>query len=167
MVSNIDSQGPNPADLPEGPSSRKRARCRKVEMTITRDSRCMVDVEIEWLGGELVPGQGKATDTPEGRMLAGAAAALQAVSRVTKGDLALELRGTKLVRAFDNSIIIVALRAQRRGHRYDLIGSAVAPRDDVVRGAVLAVLAGTNRILEPQTPFPESTLDPNEQTTAE
>lgn len=120
-----------------------------MDTTITRDSRCTVEVVVEWTGGELVRGRSETTNTPEGRVLAGATAAIQAVRDVTEGALRLHLRGTKLVRAFDTLIVIVALRGESRDRRYDLIGSTVAPDDDVVRGSVLAVLDATNRVLEP------------------
>ncbi len=148
------------ADPPDSRPSRRRARCHSVETRTSRDSRCMVRVEVEWISGEIVEGQGQATDTPEGRMQAGATAALEAVSRVGEGAIGLEIRGTKLVRAFDGLIVIAALRALRGEHRYDLIGSTVAPRDDVARGAVLTVLDATNWILEPRAPV-EAAGDPN------
>jgi hypothetical protein len=60
----------------------------------------------------------------------------------------LELRGTRLVRAFDSLLVIVAVRARIRDRRVDLIGATVAPEDDVTRGAVRSFLDATNRLLE-------------------
>jgi hypothetical protein len=143
-----------PTVPPGTPQQRKRVRVRSVETTITRDSRLTVRVELEWIAGELLTGEGLGTNTPQGRMMAGAAAAIEAIAPVAEGVVALEIRGTKLVRAFDNLIVITALRGQVPGRRFDLIGSTVAPQDDLSRGAVLAVLDATNRILEPHVPPP-------------
>jgi hypothetical protein len=80
--------------------------------------------------------------------MAGVVAAVQAIEGVVGEWLRLEVRGAKAVQVFDNLLVIVALRAQAGDRRIDLIGSIVAPEDDLVRGAVLAVLDATNRVVE-------------------
>ena len=103
---------------------------------------------MEWLGGPAFVGIGQGNATPQGRALAGAEAALQAVVQAASAALELELRGTRLVRAFDSLLVIVAVRARILEQRVDLIGATVAPGDDVTRGAVLSFLDATNRLLE-------------------
>jgi hypothetical protein len=102
---------------------------------------------MEWPGGTRIRGLGRGTATREGMLIAGADAALEALTRITGDSLTLEYRGAKVVRAFDALVIIVALRAHAPERRYDLIGACTAPEDDVVRGVVLGVLDATNRIL--------------------
>lgn len=123
-----------------------RVRCHSVASKTTQDSRCAVEVEMEWAGTR-IRGLGKGTATREGMLIAGADAALDALSQVTKDAMSIEYRGAKVVRAFDALVIIVALRAHAGERRYDLIGACTAPEDDVVRGVVLGVLDATNRIM--------------------
>lgn len=124
-----------------------RVRCHSVASKTTQDSRCAVEVEMEWPKGTRIRGLGKGTATREGMLIAGADAALDALSKIAKDAMSLEYRGAKVVRAFDALVIIVALRAHAGDRRYDLIGACTAPEDDVVRGVVLGVLDATNRIL--------------------
>jgi hypothetical protein len=129
-------------------NSSRRVRFHSVRSETTPDSKCRIRVEVEWGQGSFVPGESEGTATREGRLIAGAAATLQAIEKVTQGILKLEFRGAKVVRAFDTFVIIVALRGHALGRRYDLIGACEAPDDDVVRGVVLSVLDATNRVLE-------------------
>lgn len=130
------------------PSPRQRVRVHSIKSETTPDSRCRVEVEIEWAAGTRIQGRGEGTSTQEGQLIAGALAVLEAIDRVTRGLMRLDYRGAKVVRAFDSLVIIVALRAEVPDRRYDLIGAVQAPGDDVVRGVVLSVLDATNRILE-------------------
>lgn len=132
---------------PMTPDRIKRVRCQGVHTEIAQDSSCRTRVEVEWTNGAIFHGEGQDTNTPQGRIRAGALAALKAAENATGGALSLSLRGAKYIRAFDRRVVIVALRGKSEADRYDLIGSAAAPDDDLVHGAVLAVLNGTNRIL--------------------
>ena len=70
----------------------------------------------------------------------------EALSRFADGGIQFELLGVKSTRAFDANIIIVsvAMRGPDGGRR--LIGCVIA-EDDVLRGAVVAVLSATNRVM--------------------
>jgi hypothetical protein len=70
------------------------------------------------------------------------------VRHIAGASIDLELRGIRLVRAFDALLVIVAVRARVADRRMDLIGATVAPGDDVTRGAVLSFLDATNRLVE-------------------
>jgi hypothetical protein len=63
-----------------------------------------------------------------------------------QGAVGFELLGVKAVRAFDATVIIVSLATQgdEGGHR--VVGSYLT-ENDAARGAALAVLNATNRIL--------------------
>jgi len=142
---------------------RTRVRCRRIDAEITPDSGCRVRVELEWVGSAAFEGHGSGNATPEGRMLAGAAAAIEALQAASGDAVRLELRGAKRVRAFDSLLVIIAVRASGDDRRHDLIGSTVAPGGDITRGAVLSVLDATNRVLEryaPAAPPPDTLPTP-------
>jgi hypothetical protein len=132
---------------PMSPDRIQRVRCQGVYTENSQDSSCRTRVEVEWTSGTIFEGEGEGNQTAEGQIRAGALAALRAAENATGGALTLHLRGVKAIKAFDRQVVIVALRGESPKNRYDLIGSAAAPDDDLVRGAVLAVLNGTNRIL--------------------
>ncbi len=52
----------------------------------------------------------------------------------------------KSVRAFDTNVLIVSIESQRDGVSRRLVGSFLAS-DDIPRGAAVAVLNATNRLL--------------------
>lgn len=105
-------------------------------------------VSLEWKEAERLHGSSTGLDTPEGRVRAGAVSTLEAAGGVLTGGLELELRGIKVVRAFDSHVVLVSLRGRSDSGQYELIGSTTAPEGDLVEGGVLAVLDAINRILE-------------------
>lgn len=133
---------------PRRKPGRRRVRLHSVDSETTQDSRCRVTVEIEWEEGVPIRGEGRGTATPQGRMIAGGRATLEAIGKVAKGVMSVDLRGAKMVRAFDSLVIIVSLRADVSDRRYDLIGACQAPDNDIEKGVVLSVLDATNRVLE-------------------
>ena len=60
--------------------------------------------------------------------------------------MGFELLGVKAVRAFDATVVIVSLSARDAAHASRLVGSYLTDNDPP-RGAALAVLNATNRIL--------------------
>jgi hypothetical protein len=70
---------------------------------------------------------------------------MEAIESFSQNGLGLELMGVKLVRAFDANVIIVSC-SQRTARTTRLVGCYLADRD-AVRGAALAVLNATNRVL--------------------
>ena len=105
-------------------------------------------VSLEWKEGELFHGSSLALNTPEGRVRAGAASTMEAAGGILTGGLQLELRGIKVVRAFDSQVVLVSLRGFSDSAQYELIGSTTAPEGDLVEGGALAVLDAINRIME-------------------
>jgi hypothetical protein len=118
-----------------------------VQKTPHRDGSFTVEVTLELPGGREGRGEARGHPIPESRMRAGARAALHALKALTDEELTLEVRGTKAVRAFDASVVIVAVRVRDDQGRRDLIGAVAAPDDDPIRGGVLAVLFALNRFL--------------------
>jgi hypothetical protein len=62
------------------------------------------------------------------------------------GGAGFELLGVKAVRAFDATVVIVSLTVSTNGSAQRVVGSYLTD-DDLARGAALAVLHATNRIL--------------------
>lgn len=136
-----------PASAHTDPDAQRRARLVDVQDTPHRDGSFSVEVTLELSGGRRGTGEARGHPIPESRMRAGARAALHALASLTDEELDLELRGAKAVRAFDASVVIVAVRVRTEEGRRDLIGAVAAPDDDPTRGGVLASLFALNRFL--------------------
>jgi hypothetical protein len=93
-------------------------------------------------------GEAEGTQTLEGELRAGAQAAVVAATKAADGKLALSLRGVKAVRAFDSWIIVVSVGCRGEVENRRLIGAYPSEERDMARGAALAVMDATNRVLE-------------------
>lgn len=78
-------------------------------------------------------------------MRCAAQACLNALSAVIR-ETAFELLGVKSVRAFDATVVIVSVASSNPGEGPRLVGSYLADTD-LPRGAALAVLNATNRLV--------------------
>src|SRR5690349_12008124 len=83
---------------------------------------------------------------PAGRQRGAAQACVDARTQAVHGDMSFELLGVKAVRAFDATVVIVSLAVQGEGSGHRVVGSYLT-ENDAARGAALAVLNATNRIL--------------------
>ena len=124
----------------------RRERLSFGGFTFTRSpaGRCTAQIDLEY-DGRKVSGKCEGQSSPVGDLRLGAEAALNAIEVFTQGALGLELLGVKVVRAFDANVVIVSC-AQRSARSTRLVGCYLADRD-AVRGAALAVLNATNRVL--------------------
>lgn len=75
-----------------------------------------------------------------------AQAAVLALESAIGRRVTFELLGVKSLRAFDANVIIVSLTTHGEGPARRIVGSYLA-EDDLERGAALAVLHATNRLL--------------------
>lgn len=124
-----------------------RARLRDFRFSRTQAAICTAEVELEAPDGRRVVGRGRGAAIPTGEVRAAAEATLAALALLApEGALPLELAGVKSLRAFDETIVIVAITADRAGEPARLLGCVLAG-GDVARGAVLATLNATNRVL--------------------
>ena len=124
-----------------------RARLRDFRFSRTQAAICTAEVELEAPDGRRVTGRGRGAAIPTGELRAAAEATLVALALLApEGALPLELAGVKSLRAFDETIVIVAITADRSGEPVRLLGCVLAD-GDVARGAVLATLNATNRVL--------------------
>lgn len=124
---------------------RERLRFADFQFTRTPDGKCAADVALEW-EGTIVRGKSSGLSNPMVDLRVAAEAALQALQTFTEGGLEFELIGVKAVRAFDANVIIVSLSVRQDGALRRLLGVALV-EDNPTRGAVLALLNATNRVL--------------------
>lgn len=131
---------------------RQRLRFDDLRQDTTPDGRCRVEVRLEWCDLSH-RGTAEGVATHEGRLRAAALAALGATVSAGEGGVELGLSGIKAVRAFDGWVVVVAIRGKVDEQRYRLLGCAAIETEDALpRGAVLAVLDATNRVMEPFVP---------------
>ena len=125
----------------------KRERLRFTDFRFRRasDGRCSAEVEFEWLDGQKVRGTASGQSSPTVDLRVAADAALRAIETFSDSALAFELIGVKSIRVFDANVVIVSIGNRNDGPRR-LLGSCLV-EDDPVRGAVIAVLNATNRML--------------------
>ena len=105
-------------------------------------------VKLRGRGGQTVVGVAESTAKMSGELRSAALATVDAVCQAvgTPGS-EVEFLGVRLVKAFEATVVIVALAVpQRDGAKRRLVGAYLAD-DDVVRGAAIAVLNATNRYL--------------------
>ena len=126
---------------------RERLRFESLEYEEFPNGRCRAQVTLEWAGNVRFEGASDGTSTLEGGLRAGAQATLLAAIEAASDELSLALRGVKAVRAFDAWLVVVSVLGTSKDETYRLLGSYPCPDDDTVRGAAMAVLDATNRVL--------------------
>lgn len=95
---------------------------------------------------EVWVGEGEGLGSQSGELRTAADACVAALSKAILGKATIELLGVKSVRAFDNNVVIVSMAYTEDGKGQRLVGCFLADTDSA-RGAALAVLNATNRIL--------------------
>ena len=127
---------------------RERLRFESFILEEFQTGRCTARVQFGWAHGVIYAGEAEGIKTMEGQLRAAAHATLQALRKATNGSLALELVGVKAVRVFDTWVVIAAARGENDGEAIRLTGSFTCEEDgEVARGAVMALLNATNRVL--------------------
>lgn len=132
----------------------RRTRLRFEEYLLERfpDGRCRAEVRMAWTRDRRFIGEAWGTQTMEGEIRASADAALAAVTQSTGGTLELTLRGAKAFKAFDAWMVVVSVNARSSEGTRRLWGAFPCVDEGTGRGAVLAVLDSTNRILAQYLP---------------
>jgi hypothetical protein len=106
---------------------------------------CRARVTLAWPDGPRFEGEARGLTSQAGELRCAAQAALQALAQAVQ-DPAFELVGVKAVRAFDATVVIVSLGLPGHSEGPRVVGSYLT-EGDVPRGAALAVLNATNRLL--------------------
>ena len=107
---------------------------------------CRARVHLSWIDGREFLGESEGVTSQAGELRCSAEAALRALEQAVNPDVALELLGVKAVRAFDATVVIVSLSVRSEGNVWRMVGSYLTETDPP-RGAALAVLNATNRVL--------------------
>ena len=123
-------------------------RLRFAEFVLDRlpNGRCRARVGLTWKESEQFTGENEGLGSQAGELRCAAQACVDALTQAVQGDMSFELLGVKAVRAFDATVVIVSLSARDAEHASRLVGSYLT-ENDPPRGAALAVLNATNRIL--------------------
>lgn len=125
--------------------NRQRLRFSEFKFQRTPGGRCTAEVELEWIEGIKVRGSASGQSSPTVDLRVAAEAALRAIERFSDNVLQFDLAGVKSIRAFDANVIIVSITNRAEGPA-KLLGSCLV-EEDQARGAVIAVLGATNRVL--------------------
>jgi hypothetical protein len=138
-----------PAMLAQAQSRRERLRFNNFRFARTPAGICSAEVELEWMDGVRVAGKATGPSSPMGDIRVSADATLRALESFSGGTLSFELAGIKALRAFDANIVIVAvtLRQADDGDGPKRLLGVYLAEHEPVRGAVVAVLNATNRVL--------------------
>jgi hypothetical protein len=135
------------SDNPNTALNFRRERVKFADFSFVRTpaGHCSAEVTLEW-DGALFTGKSSGQSSPLGDFRVAAEAALRALDDFTKGALQLELLGIKHLRAFDANLLIVSVSTRENGQYTRLVGCYLA-ETDTRRGAAMAVLNATNRVL--------------------
>ncbi len=136
---------PSPAPAAEPGVKRERLRFTDFKFERSVDGRCTAEVELEWTEGVRVRASSTGQSSQTGDLRVAAEAGLRAIERFSDGALSFELVGIKSIRAFDAIVVIVSVVNHGVGPK-KLVGSCLVETDPI-RGAVVAVLGATNRVL--------------------
>jgi hypothetical protein len=124
---------------------RERLRFADFSFTRTPSGQCSAEVSLEWDSGMYV-GRSIGQSSPLGDFRVAAEACLRALEDFAKGAMHFELLGIKHVRAFDSNLLIVSVSLREESQLTRLVGCYLA-ETDTRRGAAMAVLNATNRVL--------------------
>ena len=95
----------------------------------------------------LFSGTAHCSEAAGGELKCAALATVHAIHQsASESERILEFIGASALKAFDATVVIVSLWARLGGGKRRLVGSYVA-EDDMAKGAALAVLNATNRLL--------------------
>jgi hypothetical protein len=123
-----------------------RIRFKDFVLQQLSDTQCSVRVVLAWHAGEEFVGTAEGEDSPHGQLRSAAEAAARALEAATHGQVELTILAVKALTTLETVLVVVSLssRVDQRSER--LVGSCLI-KEQPARGAVLAVLDATNRLL--------------------
>ncbi len=132
----------------DGQERTHRERLRFVGFAFDRlpSGQCRAEVALELGPGQRWVGTADGLASDAGELRCAAEATLRAIELSAPGQVAFELLGVKAIRAFDTIVLIVSIVSKADGSPHRLVGSFLADQDPA-RGAAVAVLNATNRIM--------------------
>ena len=128
-----------------------KERLRFVNFKLDRlpSGECRVRVTLGWPDGANFEGEARGLTSQAGELRCAAQASLLALAQAVR-EPNFELVGVKSIRAFDATVVIVSLGVPGNADIPRVVGSYLT-EDDGPRGAALAVLNATNRLLASRT----------------
>lgn len=139
---------PGPSGAPDVvPHNPKRERLRFADFSFSRtpSGQCSAEVSLEW-DNAIYVGRAMGQSSPLGDFRVAADAALRALEEFARQGMRFELIGVKHVRAFDSNLLIASVVMREESRTTRLVGCYLA-ETDTKRGAAMAVLNATNRVL--------------------
>jgi hypothetical protein len=124
---------------------RERLKFSGFGFSRTPSGQCSAEVTLE-LDGTVCTGRAIGQSSPLGDFRVAADAALRALETCTRGGVHFEMLGVKHVRAFDSNLLIVSI-GLREGSMYTRLVGCYLADSDTRRGAAMAVLHATNRVI--------------------
>ena len=127
-------------------------RVRLGEYEVSRESRdrCAGRVQLSLPSGGGFVGTAEREDTPQGQLRCAAEATARALEHATDDTIAIDILSVKMMEDFGTVFVVIGLEAaqQKKGSGISMTRVAGAClSEDPVRGAVLAALSATNRLL--------------------
>jgi hypothetical protein len=111
------------------------------------NGRCRARVTLSWQDIEEFTGESEGLGSQSGELRCAAEACVHALTKAVRSEVRFELLGVKAVRAFDANVVIVSLSLPSGDQTQRLVGCFLTEDADPTRGAALAVLNATNRVL--------------------
>lgn len=129
--------------LPAAAGPRRRVRFEGVER-VEDAGRVSIIVSLEW-EGETYTGEATGERGPAIELRTTAAAAIEALERLSGESLHLRIIGVKAIHAFDSDLMVASL-FRSAGTQQRLVG-AVVVREDPLAAVAVAVMSALNRTL--------------------
>jgi hypothetical protein len=104
-------------------------------------------VVLSWQDATEFDGESEGLASQAGELRCAAEACVIALTKAVQDAVRFELLGVKAVRAFDANVVIVSLAIPEQNQTHRLVGCYLTEDQDPTKGAALAVLNATNRIL--------------------
>jgi hypothetical protein len=133
--------------MPEPQANPDRIRFVDFQLERLATGRCRARVDLSWGDGDPITGECEGLTSQAGELRCAAQACVHALARAVPSGPKVELLGVKAVRAFDANVVIVSLSIPGQADGQRLVGCYLTPEIDPSRGAALAVLNATNRII--------------------
>ena len=126
--------------------SEERIRFEDFELQQLPDKRCSARVVLAWHSGDEHVGTAEGEDSLQGQLRSAAEATAHALEAAANGRVGLTVLTVKALETFETVLVIVSLSGSVDHRSERLVGSCLI-KESAARGAALAVLSATNRLL--------------------
>lgn len=125
----------------------QRIRLAGFDLTSPGEGRKAARVVLTWSDDAEYEGVAEGDDAPHGQLRAAAEATARALVEACQERFTLEVLAVKAIEAFDTIIVVVSLSSRIDTLAERLVGACLIRGREPARGAVLAVLDATNRLI--------------------